>query len=306
MIYHKIIIPDIKKYNNGDNMLKRIFILFILMKVIFFNNCISNTTSNNLSSDEVILIKKDTTSIEISEKQQILPTAIATQKTEQAIQTVTKTARKNTSVIDKEKISFVLNKLKENQKEREAMHSNVVLKTYYGKQPPQVVKGNIIIKKKDKFKIHYIEPTEQFLISNGKIIWIYTPELKQVIRQNTEDSLMETNFYIELENSIEYYVNQSKTYINEDEKSYMLIMYPKDKQRVNFEKMVIKINKEKFVPEYMGFLYQGVVTRVFFYNVRNYSREQATNIKELNDDSFEFVVPEGVEEIDASLLSEIK
>jgi len=276
------------------------------METVLINNCISNTGNNKVSSDEVILIKKETTPVESFEKKHASPTAIVTQKTNQEAPATSKPTPQSTPIIDKERISFVLSKLKETQKGRVAMYANVVLKTYYGQQPPQVVKGNIIIKKNEKFKIHYIEPTEQFLISNGKVIWIYTPELKQVIKQNAEDSQMGTNFYIELESSIEYYVNQSKTYISEDEKSYMLIMYPKDKKAVNFDKMVVKINKEKIVPEYMGMLYQGVVTRVFFYNVRNYTAQQVTNIKELNDSSFEFVVPEGVEEIDASLLEQIK
>ncbi len=287
-------------------MIRNFFIIFIFIEIIFINNCISNTGNNQASSDEVILIKKDTTPVENSEKQYPTPTAVATQKTNQETPGTTKSVSQSTPVMDKEKISFVLNKLKENQKGRVAMFANVVLKTYYAQQTPQVVKGSIIIKKNDRFKIHYTEPTEQFLISNGKVIWIYTPELKQVIKQNVTESQMGVNFYIELESSIEYYVNQSKTYISEDEKSYMLIMYPKDKKSVNFDKMVVKINKEKIIPEYMGLLYQGVVTRVFFYNVRNYTSKQVVNIKELDDSSFEFIVPAGVEEIDASLLEQIK
>lgn len=293
-------------YNAGENMLKKIFIIFVLIENFFINNCISNSINNNTASDEVILIKKDTTPVENPEKQQVQPTVVATQKTNQEIPDAKKAIPQKTPVIDKEKINYVLNKLKVNKNDRVAMYANVVLKTYYAKQEPQVVKGTIIIKKNNKFKIHYIEPTEQYLISNGKTIWIYTPDLKQVIRQNATDTQMGTNFYVELESSIEYYVNQSKTYISEDEKSYTLIMYPVNKKDINFDKMVVKINKEKIVPEYMGMLYQGVVTRVFFYNVRNYTPAQVVKIKELNDSSFEFIVPEGVEEIDASLLSDIK
>jgi outer membrane lipoprotein carrier protein len=286
-------------------MTKKIFVIFLFIEAIFINNCISNTMDNNSSSNEVILIKKDTTPVE-NDLKQASPVAVATPKTEVKIQKVTKTAKKSESVMDKEKISYVLNKLKENQTGRVAMCASVILKTYYAQQQPQVVKGNIIVKKNDRFKIHYTEPTEQFLISNGKLIWIYTPELKQVIKQNAKDSRMGTNFYVEMESSIEYYVNQSKTYISEDEKSYTLTLYPKDKKTVNFEKIVIKINKEKMIPEYMGMLYQEVLTRVYFNNVRNYTEEQAKEIKEFNDNNFEFVVPEGVEEIDTSLLPEAK
>ncbi|HPD19283.1 MAG TPA: outer membrane lipoprotein carrier protein LolA [Candidatus Goldiibacteriota bacterium] len=286
-------------------MTKKIFVILIFIETVFINNCISNTMDNSASSNEVILIKKDTTPVE-NDLKQATPVAVASPKTDVKVQNVTKTAKKSEPIMDKEKISYVLNKLKENQAGRIAMCADVVLKTYYAQQTPQVVKGNIIIKKNDKFKIHYTEPTEQFLISNGKLIWIYTPELKQVIKQNAEDSKMGTNFYIEMESSIEYYVNQSKTYINEDEKSYTLTLYPKDKKTANFEKIVIKINKEKIVPEYIGMLYQGVLTRVYFNNVRNYTAEQAKGIREFNDNNFEFVTPEGVEEIDTSLLPEIK
>lgn len=287
-------------------VIRKIFMIFIFIEIVFIGNCISNTRGNNASSDEVILKKKDTTAIGSSKKQQTLPTATATQTTKQKTQGVKKIVQKSTPVIDKEKISFVLNKLKENQKSRVAMYSDVVLKTYYANQTPQVVKGDIIIKKNNKFKIHYVEPTEQFLISNGEIVWIYTPELKQVIKQNVEDTQMGTNFYIELEGSIEYYVNQSKTYVSEDEKNYMLIMYPKDKKVLNFDKMVVKISKKKIIPEYVEMLYQEVKTQVFFNNVKNYTMEQVVNIKELSDSSFEFVAPEGVEEIDGSLIDEIK
>ncbi|MCX8093213.1 MAG: outer membrane lipoprotein carrier protein LolA [Candidatus Goldbacteria bacterium] len=288
-------------------MIKKVLVIFILMEIIFINNCISNPENNNNSSDEVILIKKDTTPVENLDRQQNQPTAVVTLEVGGKNQeTNTKPVAKNTPVIDVEKINRILNKLRESKKDRVAMYAGVVLKTYYAKQEPQVVKGTIIIKKNNKFKIHYIEPTEQYLISNGKTIWVYTPDLKQVIKQSANDSPMGSNFYVELEGSIEYYVNMSKTYIKEDEKSYMLIMYPKDKKAVNFEKMVVKINKEKLVPEYMGMLYQGVVTRVFFYNVRNYTQEQAAKMSELKDSNFEFIVPEGVEEIDTSLLSETK
>jgi outer membrane lipoprotein carrier protein len=293
-------------FNYGDKMIRRILIIFFIIEIIFINNCISDINNNNTSSDEVVLIKKVTTPVEDDKTQQIQPTAISIQKTNKENKNNTNIMPQNTPVANKEKISFILNKLKENKKDNVAMYADVILKTYYGKQEPQIVKGSLIVKRNNKFKIHYIEPTEQFLISNGKVIWIYTPELKQVIKQNPEESQMGSNFYIELESSIEYYVNQSKTSIKEDEKSYMLIMYPKNKKIVNFDKMVIKINKDKFIPEYMGMLYQSVVTRVYFNNVRYYSSSQTANIKELNDSNFEFVVPEGVEEIDASLISEIK
>lgn len=287
-------------------MLKKFVLILIIIEVIFINNCVSDSVDENIPSDEVVLIKKDSTPIENTFPQQISPTVTIVAQATTVIKNVTKTVKKSTYKIDDEKVSQVIKKLKENQKGRVAMYANVIIKTIYAKQSPQVVKGRVIIKKNDRFRIRYTEPTEQLIISNGKTIWIYTPELKQVIKQSAKESQMGTNFYIELESSIEYYVNQSKTYISEDEKNYTLVMYPKDKKAVNFDKLLVKINKEKMVPEYMGMVYQSTTTHVHFNNVRNYSAQQALNIKELNDENFEFVVPEGVEEIDASLLSDIK
>jgi|DewCreStandDraft_4_1066084.scaffolds.fasta_scaffold05171_4 outer membrane lipoprotein carrier protein len=287
-------------------MLKKFVLILLIIEVFFINNCVSDSKGENIPSDEVVLIKKDSTPIENTFPEQISPTVTIITQVTAVIQNVTKTVKKSTYKIDNEKVSQIIKKLKENQKGRVAMYANVIIKTIYAKQSPQVVKGRVIIKKNDKFRIRYTEPTEQLIISNGKTIWIYTPELKQVIKQSAEESQMGTNFYVELESSIEYYVNQSKTYISEDEKNYTLVMYPKDKKVINFDKLLVKINKEKMVPEYMGMVYQSTTTHVYFNNVRNYSSQQALNIKELNDESFEFVVPEGVEEIDASLLSDIK
>ncbi|MCX7919766.1 MAG: outer membrane lipoprotein carrier protein LolA [bacterium] len=46
--------------------------------------------------------------------------------------------------------------------------------------------GTLFYQTPDKLRIHYTKPTEQIIVYDGKYLWIYTAELKQVTKQNLQ------------------------------------------------------------------------------------------------------------------------
>lgn len=302
-------------------MLKKISVFTMLTAFILTANCAYcgvNGDNINTSSDEVIVIKKDTPTA-VTQPSTVTVTASPSAVTAAAEPAITKTAKpaatplkKATAVVksvktpaavspEQQKINSLVADVKAKQAGRKAMMCDIVIKTSYaGTMGGQEVKGKVYIKKKDKFKVHYTEPTEQFLISNGVTMWVYTPGLKQVIKQAAKDAAFDTNFYIEIENSIEFFVKNSKTVMEENDTTYTLLMTPKDRKKLDFEEISVKIRKEGLVPEFIGMKYDGSLSEVVFSNVQNFTAAETAAVAELSNANFEFKTPEGVEEIDAA------
>ena len=156
-----------------------------------------------------------------------------------------------------------------------------------------MAKGAAIIEKKDKFRVHYTEPTEQIMVSDGKTIWIYTPELKQVMKQSMEGADMNAKVFTDMGNSIARYVKNSKTTLTSDDNTYSLDMFPLKDSGLNYEEVTAKIDKKSMEPVYLSMKYDGALMEVTFEDTVNYTKAQAAKEPSL----------EGTEEIDAASLT---
>lgn len=161
-----------------------------------------------------------------------------------------------------------------------------ILKTVKQKQ---ISKGKVFIRKPGMMRWEYKEPEEQFIISDGKVIWLYVPADKQVMISNVagdSDShspntflagsgKLRDTFNIEFENEVK--TSQSQ---------YLLRLIPK-KSQPNMAKLIIGVNSEDFRIE-MSNIYDiyGNQTIVSFLNIE-------IN-KELPDGIFHFEVPQGI------------
>jgi hypothetical protein len=86
--------------------------------------------------------------------------------------------------LKKSTVNEVLVKIRKTQAARKAMKLNIEIETKYtDANTSQIVKGTAFILKPDKFRVRYSEPADQTLISDGKLMWVYTPVLNQVIKQ---------------------------------------------------------------------------------------------------------------------------
>ncbi len=294
-------------------MNKKIF--FCLTICVFFTfSCFSalSVDENGNSKDEEITIKSsESESLGKDVKQEELEKV--TRQAKEVKKTTTpdikiekKTKRKTTTQTktkDIDGIKELLNKIKEAQKERIVIKADLTITTtYIDVNNKQEVKGDMLIKKPDKFLVHYKEPAEQILLSDGKNLWIYTPELKQVIKQNIKEANLNTHFYIEFETSIDYFSKNSKNILSEIEEQYIIKMIPLKNKSIDFDEIISKINKKTLIPESMSMKFENTLIEVKFSNIETFNEKEILNKDEFKDINFEFKKPEDVEEIEASSL----
>jgi outer membrane lipoprotein carrier protein len=78
----------------------------------------------------------------------------------------------------------VLDRMEARQKELIDLKAEMVQVTSTPGQPElETIKGQLVLKRPDKLYVEYREPVKQLLVSDGKKIWLYTPEMKQVIEK---------------------------------------------------------------------------------------------------------------------------
>ncbi len=203
----------------------------------------------------------------------------------------------------KEEITLqdVIEKIEAAQDKRKAVIMNIDINTKYtDADTSQRIKGLATIVKPDKFKVLYSEPTEQQLISDGKTLWVYTPVLGQVIKQDVDKMSFNSKFYIDFESSIAYFSKRSKSTLIVTENFYTIKMIPIKKQEMAFDELTVKVNKESLFPESMKMKYEAMIVESVFSNIKKYSDEKAELMPEFKDSAFAFKAPEGVEIIEAS------
>lgn len=308
-------------------MNKKFKILLIISSLIFVSfscSClfgkVTNTANNTIASDEVINTKTaDSAPTAAATATGTTATAVPTEAVKEVKQEITPAATSAVTPVKKktpkaaavneakatpvpDKVSELVEKIRKGQADVAASKTKISMKTFAGGGAPQFIKGEAIIKKKDKFRVHYTEPSEQDIISDGKTIWIYTPALSQVMKQSVKGSNNGTQFYSDFSSSISHYVKNSDTVLGEDETSYTLTMSPRDKNAIGYDEIIIKVTKKDLVPFYMSMKTQGTITEIEFLDTVNYKESEIAGNKELAESNFKFTVPEGVEVIDAAEL----
>jgi len=190
------------------------------------------------------------------------------------------------------------------QKTRRAIKCDMTMITSYtDANTTQEIKGNILIRKPGRFRVNYTEPQKQLLISNGRMLWVYTPIMNQVIKQDIKSAKLDTRFYIEFETSIDYYAKKSSCTLSEDENNYILTMVPK-KGEAEFDGITAVIEKTTLIPVSMKMKFESTVVEVRFFNIVTYTAGEIAGIPELAVSRFNFKTPKGVEEIEASAMPE--
>ena len=258
--------------------------------------------------EATVEIKKEAT-VEKTVKEE--PTAVKAEEKEEPkkiVKTPSKPKSKKTPVAAKksltgnEEVDNLIDRMNEAQADVWATKAVIMIKTLYSGASPQVVKGTAIIKKKDKFRVNYTEPQEQLMVSNGKVIWVYTPAMQQVIKQTVESANVDAKMYTDMGSSIAHFARHSKTTLTEDEVNYNLVMVPEKGKGIMYDEITARIDKKTLIPVFMGLKYEGAATEVTFTDTVNYTQEEADKEPELLNKNFNFVKPEGVEEIEAAEL----
>jgi len=152
------------------------------------------------------------------------------------------------------------------------------------------IKGKMILKNPDKFKI---QTKDETIVCDGKFVWNYSVENKQVIKNlvNRSENLFKPNQY--LSNFRSEYVPQLKgeEKVNRT-KCFKLLLSPK-KDDVFIKRMTIWVDKKNLLVRKLEYKdsNDNEVTLVF---------QRIKTNRKIKDSEFIFQTPPGVEELDLS------
>jgi len=158
----------------------------------------------------------------------------------------------------------------------------------------QKASGKVYMKKPGLMRWEYLNPEKQLIILDGKVLWIYSHENKQVIKNdliNNFDSKTPYLFLLGL-GKIEDEFNVK--YINggaSSKKDWLFLELRPKKEQPGLEKLVLKINPKNFQVEGSSiFDYYGNITSIDFYDIQ-INRDIPVSL-------FQYQVSEGIEVIE--------
>jgi outer membrane lipoprotein carrier protein len=189
-------------------------------------------------------------------------------------------------------VSDVLKNVQQKEKETESMVA-VLVETITSKtsNAKQTFEGSITLKKPDKIYVEFKKPMNQKIISNGKVMWVYMQDLKQVMQQEmslggVNDPILSIGKMLETLQK-DYNVVLQGTENVEGEETYVLDLTPK-KENKYLSKMKTYISKQTWLPIKTNVMdMEGSDISVVFKNIK-------LNVK-IDNKIFEFKPPKDVE-----------
>lgn len=73
-----------------------------------------------------------------------------------------------------------------------SMQADFIQQTADGKNKTQSQKGKMLVKRPGMFRWEVTEPANQLVVTTGKLLWIYDPDLMQATRQKLDDQVGNT------------------------------------------------------------------------------------------------------------------
>ncbi|RKX99345.1 MAG: hypothetical protein DRP55_07425 [Spirochaetes bacterium] len=136
-------------------------------------------------------------------------------------------------------------------------------------------KGKIEYKKPDKILLEFEEPKDQKIVSDGKILYIYLPSLRVVVKQTlsegTESEILTTQsekglYKLFNEYAFSFY-DKSTLQKFDDTMAYHLKLFQKQ-PKVGFKKMDIWVSKEGLILQSNGVSPNGLNVSLTFFNIK--------------------------------------
>ncbi len=156
----------------------------------------------------------------------------------------------------------------------------------------QQAHGTVSIKKPGKMKWDYKAPDPQILVSNDQALWLYLPDEQQVTKMKVQSIYSSNTPALFLAGRGKLTQSFTIKKVTEKDGIYIVELIPRDKAQ-NLAKMVLLADKNNF--QIIGSrVYDnlGNKTEMIFSDIRN-------NLA-LDEATFQFEVPKGVELIDLS------
>lgn len=139
--------------------------------------------------------------------------------------------------------------------------------------------GQLAMKRPNLFNWETVTPDENFLISDGKTLWYYSPFIEQVTAMWLEDATSQTPFVLLTRNDPKDWDNY-----NVEQHGDTFTLSPK--KASNLGEFVVKVQPNGEITEFAVVEQDGQKSRFELGNVKNVSPSPSL---------FSFTVPEGVE-----------
>ena len=147
--------------------------------------------------------------------------------------------------------------------------------------------GDFALQRPGKFVWHTAEPFEQLLVSNGKKLWLYDPDLEQVSIKNVDANLQQTPMLILTGDSDQLLKNfqivETPSENNSKQRHFLLLALQAE---AVFERLIIVFNND-ILSEIKVHDSLGQLTQFELLNA-------AVN-SDLDSNQFEFKIPDGTE-----------
>jgi outer membrane lipoprotein carrier protein len=157
----------------------------------------------------------------------------------------------------------------------------------------QQSKGRVYMKKPGRMRWEYLEPEKQLIVLDSKILWIYTQETNQVIKNNFVEHFDSKTPYLFLLGMGKIKEEFDVTRMEEKEdsgKKIVLELKPKEEQP-GLRKLVLKVHPKSFQVEGTSIFDDfGNITSFDFYDIQLNST--------IPGSLFQFEVPEGAEVVE--------
>jgi len=156
----------------------------------------------------------------------------------------------------------------------------------------QHAQGTVSIKKPGKMRWEYNAPDRQILVSNDQALWLYLPDEQQVTKMKVQSIYSSNTPALFLAGRGQLTESFTIKKVTEIDGVYIVELIPRDKAQ-NLTKMVLLADKKNF---------QIIGSRVYD-NLGNKTEMIFSDIRRnpaLDDATFQFEVPKGVELIDLS------
>ena len=156
----------------------------------------------------------------------------------------------------------------------------------------QQAQGTVVIKKPGKMKWDYQAPDRQILVSNDQALWLYLPDEQQVTKMKVQSIYSSNTPALFLAGRGKLTQSFTIKKVTEKDGVFIVELIPRDKAQ-NLSKMILLADKKNF--QIIGSrVYDnlGNKTEMIFSDIRNNPT--------LDEATFQFEVPRGVELIDLS------
>ena len=201
-----------------------------------------------------------------------------------------------TTVTAEENVKSLVNKLQKNYDDIvdfSAKFNQVTEATFLG--GPAIQNGDVFFKKPGKFRKHIgsiaDDTFSQDIITNGKTLWYYMPNEKQVFIYDSGEALEGLIFLSFLfgkgKLTEEFEVAMKESTMEEAKNSYLMALVPKDPD-TGVEWILLVVNKDTLLPRQINvYSVTKSVIRIAFEDIKINQN--------LSDSFFNFQVPSGVD-----------